>query len=96
MDVAAVCTTAGGGQSSCNRPAPPGVRTGLIVSTDTYEGQDPPLLPGMPPRSFVKTNGGAFNRPVLWTGGCWCVVVASMSATAGLAVVCRVAWVKQG
>lgn len=48
------CAFAWGGQSGCNRPAPPGVRTGLQVPIQTYDDLDNPLLPGMEPRSYVK------------------------------------------
>lgn len=52
------CSFAWGGQSSCNRPAEPGVRTGLNVPTTTYDDREPPLVAGMRPRPFIKMARG--------------------------------------
>jgi hypothetical protein len=55
------CSFAWGGQSSCNRPAEPGVRTGLNVPTTTYDDREPPLVAGMRPRPFIKMARGALG-----------------------------------
>jgi hypothetical protein len=58
---APVCVSpTGGGQSSCNRPAPAGVKTGLSALIQTYPDTEEPLVPGGQPRSIAAVNRGGW------------------------------------